>query len=103
MRGLLFGVMCSVMVFTLPVTDGIFLAWNNFKEQIPPSCDFYYFLFQFVCAVIGLFVLCIVARWYKRRRREEEDDQRRIVEEIYDRQLSSQTGTYARGGLIDTD
>ncbi len=89
MRGLLFGLLCSAVLFALPIAVSIFLAWNNFKEQIPPSCDFYYLLFQFVCAVIGFIVLCIVARWYKRRTREEEDDQRRIVEEIFDRELRS--------------
>ncbi len=101
MRGLLFGLLCSVMLFSLPIADGIFFAWNNFKEQIPPSCDFYYLLFQFVSAVVGLIVLCIVARWYKRRTREEEDDQRRIVEEIFDRELRSHSGT--REGLISAD
>ncbi len=90
MRGLLIGLVFSTYFFTLLISFGILIAWSFFREDIPPSCGFYYFLFQFVFAVIGLVVIGIAARWYKRRRRQEEDDQQRIVEGIYDRMLRAQ-------------
>ncbi len=93
MRGLLIGLVFSTLYFAMLITFGIFVPWNFFREDIPPSCDFYYFLFQFVFAVIGLIVTGIAARWYKRRCRQEEDDQQRIVERIYDRMLRARSVT----------
>ncbi len=93
MRGLLMiiGLVFSICYLALLVTLGISIGWKNVRLKVSPSCDFYYFLFQFSIAVIGLVVLGMVTRWYKRRRRQEEDDQQRIVEGIYDRMLDIQS------------
>ena len=83
MRGLLMGLMYSVVFLTFPVSYAIFTAWEKFPKQAEPSCDFYYFLFQSLCAVVGLVVFCTVARWYKRRRREEDHYSQNVVERIF--------------------
>ena len=41
-------------------------------------------------AVIGLFLHCKLARWYKRRVRDDIYHPQRLVEEVYDRYLSAQ-------------
>ncbi len=95
MRGLLIGLVNSIIFFTYPLGYAVFTAWHHFSPKLPssPSCDFYYFLFQFLCAVVGLVVLCIVARWYKRRTREDLPCQQALVESIFERGLSPSNAT----------
>ena len=83
MRGLLVGLVYSVGFSIFPISYVIFTAWEKFPKQVEPSCDFYYFLFQFLCAVIGLIVFCTVARWYKRRQREEDYFRQSELERIF--------------------
>ncbi len=39
-------------------------------------------------SVLGFFLYCLLARWYKRRVRDEEYNVHRVVEEVYDRYLT---------------
>lgn len=82
MRGLLIGLMYSLAFLTFPIAYGIFVIWDRVWKKLPshPSCDFYYFLFQFLCAVVGLVAMCLVTRWYKRRVREDPWSHQALVE-----------------------
>ncbi len=89
MRGLLIGLGYSLSFLTFPLAYAIFIIWYRYSEYLPssPSCDFYYFLFQFVFAVVGLAVLCIVTKWYKMRQRDDLSCQQVLVESIFERRL----------------
>ncbi len=89
MRGFLMGLVCSLLCSTLPVSYAIFVAWLKLWKEYcdfpKPSCEFWFFLFQLLTAVIGLVSLMIVARWYKRRERDEPYRDRQFVEDFYDK------------------
>ncbi len=89
MRGLLIGLVYSLLFSTFPVSYGIFVAWyeawKRHPESKPMSCEFWFFLFQVLIAGIGLISILVVAKWYKNRQREEPCRDRQFVEDFYER------------------
>ena len=47
------------------------------------------FLVKIALAIVGFFLVCVVARWYKMRVRDEDYSPQRVVEEVYDRYLTA--------------
>ena len=90
MKGMLIGLVYSLIFSTYPIGYGIFVAWakGDWKHKVEikywgPSYDFWYFLFQVLFAIVGFGILCIVAKWYKRRQRDEPPHDRAVLEAIY--------------------
>ena len=89
MKGLLIGTAFSISYAVLPVGYAIFVAWDfgwrTAYTNAPLSCGFWFFLFLILTDIVGLLILCIVAKWYKRRERDEPANQQSVVEEVYER------------------
>ena len=86
MKGLLVGIVLSLIFSTFPIGYGIFVAWDtNYKltKHWKPSCGFWFFLSQALYATLGLGVLYIVAKRYKRRQRDEIPYDRSVLEAVY--------------------
>ncbi len=95
MRGLLLGVVNSLTFFSFPLAYSVFTVWHHFWKRLPsiPSCDFYYFIFQILCAVFGLVLLCFVTSWYKRRQRDNPLCYQAMIESVFERGLQPSNAT----------
>ncbi len=49
------------------------------------------FVIKAVLSLLGFILYCVVARWYKRRVRDEDYNAHRVVEEVYDRYLTTRS------------
>ena len=86
MKGLLVGIVLSLIFSTFPIGYGIFVAWDTkykLTKHWKPSCGFWFFLSQALYATLGLGVLYIVAKRYKRRQRDEIPYDRSVLEAVY--------------------
>ena len=86
MKGLLVGLVHSLIFSTFPIGYGIFVAWDTkykLTKHWKPSCGFWFFLSQALYATLGLGVLYIVAKRYKRRQRDEIPYDRAVLEAVY--------------------
>ena len=85
MKGLLTGFTWAMSALAV-VTGSVFyylvssLPWPSYTT---PSCGFWYYLFTALIGIIGLVVLVIVARWYRRRERNEVVNERIFAENYY--------------------
>ncbi len=90
MRGLLIG--CAGICVLPPFFLGRVLN-GLFEENIVCKKEYYPVIqscFSAAVSLIGFILYCFIARWYKMRVRDEDYDVHRVVEEVYDRYLSSQ-------------
>ena len=65
---------------------GWYIGWQKTQQLVTtPSCEFWYYLFTTVLAIIGVIVMGLVAKYYKPRQRDEPNNIRMFVENYYDR------------------
>ena len=84
MKGLLTGCAVAVITFTQTIGDVIALVWSlHWPVYSTPSCGIWYYLFTALIGIIGLVVLVIVAKWYRRRERDEIVNERVFAENYY--------------------
>ncbi len=87
MRGLLVGLVHSVVWFSLLLGGGIYTLWSElYREKGPdkPSCGVWLYLFTTVATMLGCGLWCVVAKWYKKRVRDEPEMCRIYAENYYD-------------------
>ena len=85
MKGLLLGLGFSANMAALFIGEAVYFAWSqSWKTEYPaPSCGFWYYLFTGLIGIIGLVVLVIVAKWYRRRERDEVVNEHVFAENYY--------------------
>ena len=85
MKGLLLGLGFSVFMTATTIGEAVYFAWSQSwkREYSTPSCGFWYYLFTALIGIIGLVVLVIVAKWYRRRERDEVVNEHVFAENYY--------------------
>ena len=85
MKGLLLGLGLSVTMAAGTIGEAVYFAWSQSweTEYSTPSCGFWYYLFTALIGIIGLVVLVIVAKWYRRRERDEVVNVQVFAENYY--------------------
>ncbi len=98
MRGLFAGYVAVLVVFIFSLIG----LGREIYRQICVSgskdnnCDIVFAGVKAVTTLLVFIQYCVVAHWYKRRVRDEDYDTQRVVEEIYDRYLTSAVNHYRR-------
>ena len=59
------------------------------SKDVNNNCDIVFAGVKTVTCLLAFIQYCVVAHWYKRRVRDENYDTQRVVEEVYDRYLTS--------------
>ena len=76
LRGLLVGLVLSVLLLTASIRGGIYTTWKaGYQKYRPdsPSCGVWFYLFTTIATVFGCLVWCVVAKRYKNRERDEPE------------------------------
>ncbi len=87
LRGLLIGMVYSVILSSVPLGAGIYAIWKmRYQEEggKNPNCNIWFYLFTTVATTLAFALWCAVAKWYKKRERDEPDRQGIFVENYYD-------------------
>ena len=89
MKGILFGTVYGTS-FTVPIAYIVFVIWiHTWKSSTEKlNCGFWYYLFTTLTAVVGLVIICVVAKWYKRRERKDPLNEHIFAEDYYDQHFS---------------
>ncbi len=93
-RGLLLGLLYSIILVSTVVGAIVFRAWSigyQKKGANSPECGVWFYLFLTISTLFGGVVWCCVAKWYKKRERNEPDRSRIFIEDYYDRYCGPQT------------
>ena len=87
MKGLLIGLGLTLSMVFQTIGEAMYFAWSQSwkTEYSIPSCGFWYYLFTALIGIIGLVVLVIVAKWYRRRERDEIVNVQEFAENYYSR------------------
>ena len=90
MKGFLTGITWAVIQFSFAISDClVYTAWyNGWKRPFTnPSCGVWYYVFLALIGILGIVILCVVAKWYPRRQRDEPVNERVFVEDYFDRYM----------------
>ena len=89
MKGLLLGLGLTLTMVFQTIGEAVYFAWSQSweTEYSIPSCGFWYYLFTALIGIIGLVVLVIVAKWYRRRERDEIVNEQEFAENYYSHHL----------------
>ena len=103
MRGLLLSLVAPLAI----ISSSIGTAFDNFLNNKINSictnswCPLILVSVKVVICMLGFFLFCVVARWYKRRVRDEDYSTQRVVEEVYDRYLTAAAAQSRSYGTIN--
>ncbi|XP_064403272.1 solute carrier family 15 member 4-like [Halichondria panicea] len=87
MRGLFSGYVVFVISIIMPGSVALTLVSNTICDR--DCSNLICFSVKLASSLVGFISHCFLARWYKRRVRDDGFVAQRIVEEVYDRYLSS--------------
>ncbi len=86
LRGLLFGLVISVVLSSLLLGDGVYTLWSELYQEKAPdnsSCGVWFYLFTTILTTLGCVLWCVVAKWYKKRERDEPEMYHIFAENYY--------------------
>ena len=90
LKGFLTGVTWAVIQFSFTLSDClVYTAWYNgwTRPFTNPSCGVWYYVFLALIGIVGLVILCVVAKWYHPRQRDEPVNERVFVEDYFERYM----------------
>ena len=89
MKGLIIGLSCSSLGLSTALTGATLTTWvHTWSQPVTyPTCAFWFYLFLILVTVVGLVMVGIVAKWYKKRERNEVFDEQRFVEDFYNKYI----------------
>ncbi len=92
MKGLLTGFGVVAIVLARVVGEIVYEVWSGAWTVTNSfiSCGAWYYIFTCLIGILGLILLFIVAKWYKRRERDDIINEQRFVEAYYTTLTESQ-------------
>ena len=87
MKGFLIGFVWLMDVLISVISYFIYYPWNAYCTM--HGCGTGYFSLVTVFILVGFFVYCKVARWYRNRERDDCPNDQAIVEEVFARRLAN--------------
>ena len=83
------GLFSSFMILIIISSSYLGQTTGEHLPEICSSCGLIRFGIKVVISLFGFVLYCLLARWYKRRERDDVFSPHRVVEEVYDRYLTT--------------